>query len=750
MLSHRHHISFPFLIIIVFFASSSSSVSSSVSHARENQFDYQDEEIDNTVLHGRNVFTCGFGSTTGFASNFLQAHHLHRHKYINHTPFSNISEADVVVVYGLMAHCIEACSSFEGLVIYIDGEAGRPIVSSYLNLFTDRNKEKMIYLGVPAISLPPSVKVIPCIFGSNTIEYSSTELWRYLGRQTITKRKTLFLAYAASKCLPVREMVFDALVNLSAKYKLGNIIAYGSCHGSTINSKYSHVRVKEKDENTSRQHFRDNGAIFRPHRFVLAMENDDVDYYMTEKILNAFQSGAIPIYWGASNIVHDMFHPDTFIYVDPHNMQPALDRILEIERDPVLYRRILETPILLHGEDTVKKYFAVGIPASSAKDPAQYNSSLSNRIWASIIERLNPITAVNGSQNHNDTVQSNGGNSVLSHRNVFICGTSGFPSFATNFLQAHHLHRFSRIHQFPFHNASKADVVVVFGAVSHCLDVCSNFSGLVIYVDNEAGRPMIRSFVQNISKQCQGKILYLGVSSIELPSIVEKIPCIIGSRAFEYSFTALKRVFTRHSLPEKSRFLAYSATSCHSSWEHLFDTLVSLSVRYRLGSISKYGPCPGSSHNMSALHLHERHSIRHSDKSSIPYHLYKFVLTVESDDVDYYMTENIFHAFQAGAIPIYWGASNIVHDMFHPDTFIYVDPHNMQPALDRILEIERDPVLYRRILETPILLHGEDTVKKYFAVGIPASSAKDPAQYNSSLSNRIWASIIERLNPINA
>ena len=37
-------------------------------------------------------------------------------------------------------------------------------------------------------------------------------------------------------------------------------------------------------------------------KLSIPMENQKGDGYITEKILNAFTSGAIPIYWGSSNI----------------------------------------------------------------------------------------------------------------------------------------------------------------------------------------------------------------------------------------------------------------------------------------------------------------------------------------------------------------------------------------------------------------------------------------------------------------
>lgn len=370
------------------------------------------------VLHDRNVFICGFGDSSSFVTNFLQPSHVHRHHYLHNIPFSNSSSADVVVLHGLLPHCVTAISNFTGLIIYIDNEAGRPIVKSYISNFTQTNLQNLIYLGVLTIDLPTSVTKIPCIFGVHTLEYSEKVLKKAFNRRVNPPHKTRFLAYAASKCIPFREHTFDALVTFSVEFELGNVSSYGACHGSPQNVNYSrsHMMLVQKTNdgdvpsarnhnhitNTShsRKHFHNNGALFRPYKYVLAMENDDVDFYLTEKIIYAYQAGAIPLYWGASTIVHDIFHPDTFIHIDPLNLQPALDRILQIEREPALYRRIMQTPVLLRGDETMKKYFAVGISGDSASDPKLCNASLSNRIWASIIQHLHHLP----DRSHNNIV----------------------------------------------------------------------------------------------------------------------------------------------------------------------------------------------------------------------------------------------------------------------------------------------------------------------------------------------------------
>lgn len=88
------------------------------------------------------------------------------------------------------------------------------------------------------------------------------------------------------------------------------------------------------------------------------MEHGLQEGYITEKILLAFFAGCIPIYWGPTSIF-DMFSPDSFIYYNVSNPQPALDRIRFLESNKTAYFEMLNsTSILRNGTATIEKYFS--------------------------------------------------------------------------------------------------------------------------------------------------------------------------------------------------------------------------------------------------------------------------------------------------------------------------------------------------------------------------------------------------------
>eukprot|EP01112_Ceratiomyxa_fruticulosa_P011722 TRINITY_DN3202_c0_g1_i2.p1 TRINITY_DN3202_c0_g1~~TRINITY_DN3202_c0_g1_i2.p1 ORF type:complete len:418 (-),score=62.16 TRINITY_DN3202_c0_g1_i2:65-1318(-) len=79
------------------------------------------------------------------------------------------------------------------------------------------------------------------------------------------------------------------------------------------------------------------------YKFVLAFENNDrVDDYVTEKIVNAFQAGTVPVYWGSPTI--DLWLPG------PHSVIKATDF-----ESPKALAEYLQS--LLENEEEYLKYF---------------------------------------------------------------------------------------------------------------------------------------------------------------------------------------------------------------------------------------------------------------------------------------------------------------------------------------------------------------------------------------------------------
>ncbi len=59
----------------------------------------------------------------------------------------------------------------------------------------------------------------------------------------------------------------------------------------------------------------------RRYNFVLAFENSDFTGYITEKIIDAFKSGTVPLYWGGGKFLEETFPSNC--YINCSNQDPA-------------------------------------------------------------------------------------------------------------------------------------------------------------------------------------------------------------------------------------------------------------------------------------------------------------------------------------------------------------------------------------------------------------------------------------------
>lgn len=104
------------------------------------------------------------------------------------------------------------------------------------------------------------------------------------------------VAYIASDCTPEREGIFHAL-----KAKLGADQAIGMGRCSTTPGHRAPGGYGDLD------------MILSHYNFVIAAENRNYPGYVTEKIINAYKVGAIPIYWGNAETMRAFFNADSFI-----------------------------------------------------------------------------------------------------------------------------------------------------------------------------------------------------------------------------------------------------------------------------------------------------------------------------------------------------------------------------------------------------------------------------------------------------
>lgn len=88
----------------------------------------------------------------------------------------------------------------------------------------------------------------------------------------------------------------------------------------------------------------------KQYKFCIAGENASHSGYTTEKIVEAFASNCVPIYWGDPDVV-SVFNPKSFINANEiKNLKELVERVKLFNENDELYLEMLRSQILLHPE----------------------------------------------------------------------------------------------------------------------------------------------------------------------------------------------------------------------------------------------------------------------------------------------------------------------------------------------------------------------------------------------------------------
>lgn len=116
-------------------------------------------------------------------------------------------------------------------------------------------------------------------------------------------------------------------------------------------SQYKHVASGGRHLNNVGGPVADKNAFVSQFKFNIAFENSSHDGYVTEKIVDAFVAGVVPIYYGDPRVVED-FNPKAFINVlDYPSFEAAIERVKEIDADDDQYLQMLNEPCVQPNAD---------------------------------------------------------------------------------------------------------------------------------------------------------------------------------------------------------------------------------------------------------------------------------------------------------------------------------------------------------------------------------------------------------------
>lgn len=92
---------------------------------------------------------------------------------------------------------------------------------------------------------------------------------------------------------------------------------------------------------------RDKRAAMSRYLFYLAFENESTDDYITEKLWGGFESGSLPVYFGAPN-VDEHVPPNSLIHLTHQNVDkvgPLLKRLSENKKEYDMYHKWRTKPL---------------------------------------------------------------------------------------------------------------------------------------------------------------------------------------------------------------------------------------------------------------------------------------------------------------------------------------------------------------------------------------------------------------------
>jgi len=281
----------------------------------------------------RHIYWCGYPEPM-FALDNNIGKSLFPEVHVSELEANSSMSTDDLLIFPCGGQCAIKVLDFPGKIVTFNGE-------SYTCTSINSVRENLYAVSPVDATNPNITAYFVSMYLQSLSVAKQNKIYKPEYRPTNTKRR--FLIYAASHCVLFRNVAFTRLS------RIGPVEYAGHCRGHPITANMTSVSLgKDWFHNYKR---------FQNYRFALVMENIKKKGYITEKILNAFLAGCVPIYYGTEE-VFDIFNRNAFIYYDVTNPRPALERIAYLEKNRTAYDLMLKAPILANGSQTIEKYFS--------------------------------------------------------------------------------------------------------------------------------------------------------------------------------------------------------------------------------------------------------------------------------------------------------------------------------------------------------------------------------------------------------
>ncbi len=147
----------------------------------------------------------------------------------------------------------------------------------------------------------------------------------------LTERQFCSFVYSNAKADSMREQLYNVL----------NAYRVVDSGGKYLNNQPDGRAVEDKL------------AFEKVHKFSIACENASHPGYHTEKLIEAFAAGTVPIYWGDPE-VGKVFNKKAFVDVNDFDcLEDVVSRVKELDENPELYLAMLKEPAVNIGNDEI-------------------------------------------------------------------------------------------------------------------------------------------------------------------------------------------------------------------------------------------------------------------------------------------------------------------------------------------------------------------------------------------------------------
>ena len=295
-----------------------------------------------TKLAYGDIYWCGYDLAETFVSVTFPEFKCRPHVEYKETNAKGLN--DVLVLGAVRGQCQYIIDNFKGRIIHLNPEGhgvGKELQRKDVLHLGPRNLDKhslqLYYVSLAAMELAHEQFLEG---GSPTQDILlSNRFWSRYGAN-LTKRR--FLLYVSRRCLPHREKAFNLFASVD------RVTAASLCTGNLTEGSFDRIQKSGRWQT----HVKQFGGL--GFKFSLVMENILEPGYVTEKILGAFLSGTVPIYFGTEE-VFDIFNRNAFVYYNTNDTQKTLEEVKNLNRDDRALSRMLAEDILTPGAR--EKYF---------------------------------------------------------------------------------------------------------------------------------------------------------------------------------------------------------------------------------------------------------------------------------------------------------------------------------------------------------------------------------------------------------